>query len=196
VTESELVLRSAYRAFNARDVEAALELMHPEVDWPNAWEGGRVVGHAAIRDYWNRQFAAISSSVEPLRFIEETDGSITVDVHQVVRDAHTGELLSESSVRHCYQLKDGLVVRMDVLEQTPSRLQEATSDQSGMSFSRNIELKARNPDPASSLQTSLALRAEDQGFLYQIDTYFNVAKGRLKLRGVASHEPGDLMLRA
>src|SRR5580704_8681300 len=97
--EAELVLRSAYRAFNARDVEGALELMHPEVDWPNAWEGGRVVGHTAVRDYWNRQFAAISSKVEPLRFVEESDGSVTVDVNQVVRDAHTGELLSDSKVR-------------------------------------------------------------------------------------------------
>jgi uncharacterized protein YchJ len=32
----EPLLRSAYRAFNARDIDAALELMHPEVDWPNA----------------------------------------------------------------------------------------------------------------------------------------------------------------
>src|SRR5215218_1247521 len=63
--EAELFLRTAYRAFNARDVEAAVELMHPEVDWPNAWEGGRVVGRAAVRDYWKRQFAAISSHVEP-----------------------------------------------------------------------------------------------------------------------------------
>jgi len=39
----ESLLRSAYSAFNARDIEAALELMHPEVDWPNAWEGGRVM---------------------------------------------------------------------------------------------------------------------------------------------------------
>jgi hypothetical protein len=29
--------------------------MHPEVDWPNAWEGGRVVGHAAVRDYWRME---------------------------------------------------------------------------------------------------------------------------------------------
>ena len=35
---AEQVLRSAYRAFNARDVEAAIALMQPEVDWPNAWE--------------------------------------------------------------------------------------------------------------------------------------------------------------
>jgi ketosteroid isomerase-like protein len=120
--EAEQVLRSAYRAFNARDVEAALELMHPEVDWPNAWEGGRVIGHAAVRDYWNRQFAAISSNVEPLRFVEESDGGITVDIHQVVHDAHSGKLLSDSTVRHRYRLKDGLIVRMDVLEQSAAPL--------------------------------------------------------------------------
>jgi hypothetical protein len=113
--DPEPLLRSAYHAFNARDIDAALELMHPEVDWPNAWEGGRVVGHAAVRDYWSRQFAAISSNVEPLNFTEESDG-IMVDVHQVVRNAHTGELLSDSNVRHIYQLKNGMITRMDVLE--------------------------------------------------------------------------------
>jgi ketosteroid isomerase-like protein len=114
--QAEHVLRSAYRAFNARDVDAAIELMHPEVDWPNAWEGGRVIGRAAVRDYWNRQFAAISSNVEPEGFSEEPDSSITVDVHQVVHDTSTGELISDSRVRHRYRLEDGLVVRMDVLE--------------------------------------------------------------------------------
>ena len=112
----EFVLRSAYRAFNARDVDAAVGRMDPEVDWPNAWEGGRVVGRAAVRDYWNRQFAAISANVEPEGFTEEPDGSITVDVHQVVHDARTGELVSDSRVRHRYRLEGGLVLRMDVLE--------------------------------------------------------------------------------
>jgi ketosteroid isomerase-like protein len=119
--EAEVVLRSAYRAFNARDVEAAIELMDPEVDWPNAWEGGRVVGRAAVRDYWSRQFAAISSKVEPEDFTEEADGSVTVDVRQVVHDASTGELISDSRVRHRYRLEDGLVVRMDVLEPPDQR---------------------------------------------------------------------------
>jgi ketosteroid isomerase-like protein len=119
--EAELVLRSAYQAFNERDVDAAVALMHPDVDWPNAWEGGRVVGRAAVRDYWNRQFAAISSKVEPEGFTEERDGSITVEVRQVVHDAHTGDLISDSHVRHRYRLVDGLVVRMDVLDSPASR---------------------------------------------------------------------------
>jgi ketosteroid isomerase-like protein len=116
VQEAEETLRSAYRAFNARDIEAAIELMHADVDWPNAWEGGRVVGHAAVRDYWTRQFEVISSKVEPRSFTAEPDGSITVEVHQVVHDASTGKLVSDSTVHHRYRLEDGLVVRMDVLE--------------------------------------------------------------------------------
>jgi hypothetical protein len=78
--------------------------MDPEVDWPTAWEGGRVIGRAAVRDYWSRQFAAISSKVEPKGFTEEADGAITVD------------LISDSRVLHRYRLEDGLIVRMDVVE--------------------------------------------------------------------------------
>jgi len=48
--------------------------------------------------------------------------------------------------------------------------------------SRNLELKARDRDPARSLRTCRALGAEDRGLLLQQDTYFAVPDGRLKLR--------------
>ena len=115
--ESESLLRSAYKAFNARDLEAAVELMHPDVDWPNAWEGGRVVGRPAVLDYWSRQFSAVSSQVDPLGFARESDGAVTVEVHQVVHHAETGEQLSDVIVRHRYRIADGLIVRMDVLDE-------------------------------------------------------------------------------
>jgi predicted adenylyl cyclase CyaB len=47
---------------------------------------------------------------------------------------------------------------------------------------RNIELKARDPDPDRSLEASLETGASDEGWLYQTDTYFRVPHGRLKLR--------------
>jgi predicted adenylyl cyclase CyaB len=50
-------------------------------------------------------------------------------------------------------------------------------------MTRNIELKARDPDPARSLEIALGLGAEDRGWLQQLDTYFRVPQGRLKLRG-------------
>jgi len=37
-------LRQLYRAFNAHDIDAVLQQMTDDVDWPNAWEGGRVKG--------------------------------------------------------------------------------------------------------------------------------------------------------
>jgi homotetrameric cytidine deaminase len=47
---------------------------------------------------------------------------------------------------------------------------------------RNVELKARDPDPARTLKRALALRADDRGEIRQRDTYFSKARGRLKLR--------------
>lgn len=116
VSNSEETLRRACRAFNTREIHAATELMHPNVDWPNAWEGGRVVGRRAVQDYWKRQFKVISSEIVPRTFTEERDGAITVDVHQVVHEVRTGRLISDSHVRHRFRFEDGLIVRMDVVE--------------------------------------------------------------------------------
>ena len=109
------LIPALYRAFNEREIEAVLELMHPDVDWPNAWEGGRVHGREAVRAYWTRQFKEISGQVEPEAISEESDGSITVEVRQVVRDTRSGDLISDSRVRHRYRFEDGLITRMDVL---------------------------------------------------------------------------------
>src|SRR4051795_11537349 len=111
--DAEALLRSAYRAVNARDVEGAVGLMHPEVDWPNAWEGGRVVGRAAVGEYWVRQWSQIAPTVTPKRITELPDGRVEVEVAQVVRDLD-GTVLREATVWHVYTFRDGLVARMDV----------------------------------------------------------------------------------
>ena len=54
--------------------------------------------------------------------------------------------------------------------------------------SRNIEIKARDADPARTLELALELGAADEGDLEQRDTYFDGAHGRLKLR---EQEPGE-----
>src|SRR3954464_14055813 len=56
---------------------------------------------------------------------------------------------------------------------------------------RNVELKARDPDPERSLERCVALGAEDRGELRQRDTYFAARRGRLKLR---EQEPGGAEL--
>jgi ketosteroid isomerase-like protein len=113
--DDEARLREIYDAFNARDIDAVLAAMTDDVDWPNAWEGGRVHGHDEVRDYWTRQWAAIDPSVEPTGFTTRPDGRIAVDVAQLVRDLG-GTVVAQGRVVHVYTLRDGRVTRMDVEE--------------------------------------------------------------------------------
>jgi ketosteroid isomerase-like protein len=106
------LIRDLYASFNARDIEAVIAHLDPDVDWPNAWEGGRLRGHEAVRDYWTRQFAAIDGRVEPQTIIEDGD-TVTVTVHQTVRTP-AGELVDDRTVTHTYTIRDGLIARMDV----------------------------------------------------------------------------------
>src|SRR4051812_50043463 len=85
MTDHEQFLRAVYSAFNARDIDAAIAAMHPDVDWPNAWEGGRLHGRDAVREYWTRQWAEIDPHVEPRAFATIEDGRIAIEVHQLVR---------------------------------------------------------------------------------------------------------------
>ena len=62
---SEELVRRAYEAFNARDLDTALSLMHQDVDWPNAIDGGRVRGHDAVRGYWERHPGDERRSAKP-----------------------------------------------------------------------------------------------------------------------------------
>ena len=115
VLTDKLILTNTYKAFNARDIDAVLAVMHPDVDWPNGMEGGRVHGHQGVREYWTRQWGLIDPRVEPLEFGGEGDGRTVVDVHQVVRDFE-GNILADRMVQHVYLIQEGLIVRMDIRE--------------------------------------------------------------------------------
>jgi ketosteroid isomerase-like protein len=110
----ERLIRDLYASFNARDIEAVIALMAPDVDWPNAWEGGRLHGTQAVREYWPRQFAAIDGRVEPTA-IEIEGNTVTVTVHQTVRSKQ-GELLDDREVAHTYTFRDDRIARMDVTD--------------------------------------------------------------------------------
>jgi hypothetical protein len=61
--ECEL-LRAAYAAFNARDIDAAVALMTPTVAWPRAFKGGFVEGAEEVRAFWTEQWSEINPTVE------------------------------------------------------------------------------------------------------------------------------------
>ena len=109
------LLRAAYAAFNARDIDAALATMTPDVAWPMAFKGGFVRGPEEIRAYWTEQWGEIDPHVEPVAFYPEEGGRILVDVHQVVRDG-AGALLADVHVGHRFTLSHGLIRAMEISE--------------------------------------------------------------------------------
>lgn len=113
MAEDREMLTFMYAKFNAREMEAVLERLHPEVDWPNGMEGGRVFGRDGVREYWTRQWAMIDPHVEPVGFGMDEAGDTEVSVHQVVRDME-GKVLMDQMVKHVYRIEDGLIRRMEI----------------------------------------------------------------------------------
>ena len=109
------LLRTAYEAFNSRDIDGALATMTSDVAWPKAFEGGFVEGGEAIREYWTRQWSEIDPHVEPVSFHPDDLGRVVIDVHQVVRDLE-GNVIDDRHVGHRYSFENGLIRRMEICE--------------------------------------------------------------------------------
>ena len=110
----DLILQ-AYEAFNARDLDKVLMLMHPDVRWPNDWKGGQLQGPEEVRSYWTAQFKELDPAVEPVSIQQRPDGSIEVQVHAIVKDLD-GNLLDDNHLLHVYRMEDGLIQKMIVEE--------------------------------------------------------------------------------
>lgn len=110
---NQMLIKNAYAAFNARDIDAILQVMHPEVKWPKAWEGGYANGHKEVSAYWEWQWKEIDPNVTPVGFRERENGTLEVEVDQLVKDLD-GNILFNGKVRHIYVIKDGLLQQMDI----------------------------------------------------------------------------------
>lgn len=119
MASTQTLIARAYAAFNRRDIDGALVLMSEHVSWPNASEGGQVVGKDEIRAYWTRQWNQFDPHVEPIEVIDDRDGKTDVRVHQIVRSPD-GDVLSDSEVWHTYTISNGLIDRMDLKDSDAS----------------------------------------------------------------------------
>lgn len=109
----EEIIQKAYFAFNERNMETALSTMQEDVQWSKAWEGGYIIGHSEIKEYWTRQWSEINPKVDPVGFIDRENGSLEVTVQQNVKDLQ-GNLVFDGLVKHVYKFQDGLIKTMDI----------------------------------------------------------------------------------
>lgn len=112
----ERALRGAYEAINHGDIDVALSLMSPNIDWPNTIEGGREHGREAVRAYWTRLFGLLVPRFDPLCVQPAGDGRLVVHARLRFSDPASGEPLAYQHVRHVFTWRDSLVTRMDASE--------------------------------------------------------------------------------
>ena len=114
------ILESLYDRFNARDIDGVLGELTDDVAWANGMDGGHVVGHEALREYWTRQWSMVSPHVEPVGFHLTADGGMVAEVRQSVRDLAGKPLqgqthgLKDRTVGHVFRFRGGKVARFDI----------------------------------------------------------------------------------
>jgi uncharacterized protein len=106
------VVRRLYEAMNARDVEAAAELAHPDAEWiPDARVGqGPIRGRENVVDFFMdraEMFGALEVEVE--RFW--STGDLVLAFVRVAGRGDASRAGFEIRIGHLWTLRDGVVVR-------------------------------------------------------------------------------------
>jgi hypothetical protein len=105
------IIKQAYIAFNKRNIDAVLKLFHPEVEWPNGWEGGYVHSHGEVREYWTRQWKELDPLVLPVKVKQLDNNRLQVDVKQLVKNME-GQVIADGMVIHTYIFDGDLIKKM------------------------------------------------------------------------------------
>jgi ketosteroid isomerase-like protein len=107
------IVRSTYAAYSEGDVEAVLELMHPDVEWhppPTSVDPQPLRGRDAVREYLAPNFFE-SQQAEPLE--------VTVEGNRVMVEARVRAVGAGSGIEidgtawHMYTFEDEQVVRFE-----------------------------------------------------------------------------------
>jgi ketosteroid isomerase-like protein len=106
-----------YKALDAKDVDAIMALLHPDVDFPDQLDSdNRLHGGAAVRDYYVRAFGLVTGESTPTAFRARPDGSMEVRIHHHVTSID-GALWHDGLVDYSFDFRDGLILRFDRLDE-------------------------------------------------------------------------------
>jgi ketosteroid isomerase-like protein len=111
MSEMAEVMRGAYEAFSRGELDAVVDLLHPEVEWvppTDSVEPHPLRGRDAVRDYLAPNIFE-EQSAEPLELIEEGDRVLVVA--RVRARARGSGIEIDQVVYHLFTIENGLAVR-------------------------------------------------------------------------------------
>lgn len=115
MTDRELHITALWIAMNGQDIEAAVALLHPDVDWQDIMNGGRRHGRAAVRAYWAKTTALLTPGTSMIDYRLIGEDRIAARLLHSVRDKQ-GKLWGEEALTQIFTFRDGLIIRMDLDE--------------------------------------------------------------------------------
>lgn len=111
MTDRAAVAAALFEAINQRDFESAAALLHPDVDWLDMFNGGRLRGRAAVRAYWDQVFRQIALTGAVVDQKTEGDDRLVMTTLYTVHRG--GKLWGEGVITHIFTFRDGLISGMD-----------------------------------------------------------------------------------
>lgn len=122
------IVMTGYEAFNRGDVDAALAVLHPEIEWHTyivpGPGGGTYRGHDGVRELWSdarRVFGEFKNI--PERLFEQGDRIVAfVRVEGVGRESGAPV---EARIAHLYTFRDGKVSCVESFEDREEALRVA-----------------------------------------------------------------------
>ncbi|NEQ27219.1 MAG: nuclear transport factor 2 family protein [Microcoleus sp. SIO2G3] len=115
MSPNQQFLQNLYEAFNKREIETIISVMHPDVRWANGVEGGFVYGRDAVHEYWTNQFKMIQVQLETLKFETDEYNRDIITAHQSVRDLQ-GNLLVDTTIQQIFTIENGLISLYEIGE--------------------------------------------------------------------------------
>jgi ketosteroid isomerase-like protein len=125
-TPGEYPVRAFAEAVTAGDVDAAVDVCHPEIEFLSvlAVSGRRYLGHAGVRDYFKDIASAWAEwRVEVHRIVPGPDGRVAIVMSMHVRGKESGAILSERT-DHVWTLRDGKLLRNEPFREPGGALRE------------------------------------------------------------------------
>ncbi|MGD1899805.1 MAG: nuclear transport factor 2 family protein [Phormidesmis sp.] len=103
----------AYTAFNRQDIKALLAFISDGVSWPDDDDDHRLHGKDAVRAYWLKKWETTRPYDKPVAISALSEEVSVVRIEQLVYDLD-GAVISEGIFEHTFEIKDRLIVRMDL----------------------------------------------------------------------------------
>ena len=129
-TPGQRSVRVFSEAVTAGDVETALEVCHPEIEFMSvlAVSGRRYRGHAGIREYFDDVASAWAEwRVEVHRIVPGANGRVAIVMSMHVRGKESGLILSERT-DHIWTLKDDKLLHNEPYREPDEALRELGLD--------------------------------------------------------------------